>query len=1000
MQPKRILFALLCVVGAMWVSDCLAASPNIVVILTDDQGYGDVSYTGLSSDLSTPNIDTLAAEGIRFNNFYSNSPVCSPTRASVLTGRYPGMVGVPGVIRFRPKNSWGELDPQAITLPKILRDAGYYTGHVGKWHLGTGSPNLPNERGYDHFHGFLAGRMDDYCTHSYFGQDYMRENFEPTEHAGVHATRLFTDWAIEFIEERAAGQQPFFLTLWYNAPHTPIQPPNESDPSGCPIDPDGLENRDTLVKLIEDLDHQIGRFVQALHDANAYSETLLFFVSDNGGQLDVGANNGPYRGGKIEVYEGGIRVPLVAVWPSEISSPQTSDTSGITMDLFPTILEAAGAQFPDEIDGVSLLPIMRQGGNPGLDRALIWEERSSIYRGKVNYALREEDWKLVTKDPKLPLEPGNFELYNVAPHQDPYETTDQCSTSPSICADLQVLLAEYVDREQFVRWRTSVPVSGSPFSVGELIEAEDFDAYLVDDPLVGAEGAGYHDQDSENVLGGDYRPAEGVDIGQSDTASNGFYVGNAEAGEWMAYSVEVGAAGAHLVTVSVAAPGVGGTFHIEFDGADATGPIPVPDTGSWLSWADIESSSFGLETGQHLMRVILDGNRPAGDVVANFDSFTLLSESIPPSGSKLAVTIEAVGAKAPKAAKAIDEHADGTQNLGTAWTNDGNVANAWVTLDLGSEQRVTELKVGPMGNKSLAIYVGNVLADGRVTGSPVATCTTLGEGSPLETCAIPPSYGRYLTVARTDGNWVSFYGLEVWGGSDGTSNQPPELDPIGPKTATAAQMLRFTVSASDPNVDPLHYPSPLPTELPAGASFVDYGDGTGDFIWDPVGPLGQYSVTFTVSDGELDDTETISIDVSDAIGIGQLPVTIEAVGAKAPKAAKAIDENADGSQNLGTAWSNDGNPANAWVILDLGSEQRVTELKVAPLASRSLAIYVDNVLAGGRVTGSPVATCTVPGDGSPLHTCAIPPSYGRYLTVARTGGNWISFYGLEVWGEQ
>jgi arylsulfatase A-like enzyme len=171
------------------------------MILLDDLGYGDLSCCG-APDLSTPNIDALAAQGMRFRSFYANSPVCSPTRASLLTGKYPEMVGVPGVIRTNKDDNWGYLSPRAILLPKLLRQVGYHTGLVGKWHLGLDSPNLPNARGFDHFHGFLGDMMEDYFTHRRWGRNYMRLNETEIDPKG-HATDLFSNWAVDYIKSRS-----------------------------------------------------------------------------------------------------------------------------------------------------------------------------------------------------------------------------------------------------------------------------------------------------------------------------------------------------------------------------------------------------------------------------------------------------------------------------------------------------------------------------------------------------------------------------------------------------------------------------------------------------------------------------------------------------------------------------------------------------------------------------------------------------------------------------
>ena len=197
--------------------------PNILFILADDLGYGDLSCQG-AADLLTPHIDRIAKEGIRFTNFYANSTVCSPSRAALLSGRFPDLVGVPGVIRPWKNSNWGYLHPSAILLPELLKKAGYHTAIIGKWHLGEESPNLPNDRGFDHFHGWLADMMDDYYTHLRRGVNYMRLNHQEVHPEG-HATDIFSDWAIRYITERSKENNPFFLYLSFNAPHNPIQPP-------------------------------------------------------------------------------------------------------------------------------------------------------------------------------------------------------------------------------------------------------------------------------------------------------------------------------------------------------------------------------------------------------------------------------------------------------------------------------------------------------------------------------------------------------------------------------------------------------------------------------------------------------------------------------------------------------------------------------------------------------------------------------------------------------
>jgi len=382
--------------------------PNILMILVDDLGYGDLSSYG-AKDIQTPNIDKLIASGMRFDNFYANCPVCSPTRASLLSGRYPDLVGVPGVIRTHLTNSWGYLSPHTVLLPKLLKPAGYHTAIVGKWHLGLESPNTPNERGFDHFHGFLGDMMDDYYNHRRHGNNYMRLNNKEIDPEG-HATDLFTQWSVDYINSCAKKAQPFFLYLAYNAPHSPIQPPADWIERIKNREKNISDKRAKLVALIEHLDDGIGRVIAALKNSSQNTNTLIIFTSDNGGQLSVGANNGNLRAGKQDMYEGGIREPMCAVWSGKIESGSRSNRVALTMDLYPTICDAAGAYIEHKIDGRSILPTLLGKNQPEEDRFLFWVRREGggRYGGRAYYAARYGDYKLVQNSPFEPLE-----LYNL-----------------------------------------------------------------------------------------------------------------------------------------------------------------------------------------------------------------------------------------------------------------------------------------------------------------------------------------------------------------------------------------------------------------------------------------------------------------------------------------------------------------------------------------------------------------------------------------------------------
>jgi arylsulfatase A-like enzyme len=422
-----------------------ADRPNILLILVDDLGYTNLSSYG-ATDLRTPHIDRLVSRGMRFDNFYANSCVCSPTRAALLTGRYPDLVGVPGVIRTHADQNFGHLRPDAILLPTILARAGYDTALVGKWHLGLSSPNLPNDRGFAHFHGFLGDMMDNYQTHLRHDINYLRRDAKTIEPKG-HATDLFTDWACDYLRTRRGGR-PFFLELSYNAPHTPLEPPDEWLARVQQRDPNLSPQRAKLIALIEHLDDGIGRALKVLDEAGLAKNTLVLFTSDNGGPLLGGHNaNPPYRDGKGSLYEGGLRVPFAAVWPERIAPGSRTDRIALTMDLFPTLCDAADAKFEHTIDGRSFLPTLLGRSQPPDVRDLFFTYREGGKQlGKTKDAVRRGDWKLIHPSPFAPLELYNLKL-------DPAERQNVAAKEPKIVNDLSAALRTHVQRRGSVRWQ-------------------------------------------------------------------------------------------------------------------------------------------------------------------------------------------------------------------------------------------------------------------------------------------------------------------------------------------------------------------------------------------------------------------------------------------------------------------------------------------------------------------------------------------------------------------
>ena len=420
--------------------------PNVLLILADDHGYGDISaHNGPS--IQTPNINRIAEQGTRFTRFYANSSVCSPSRASLMTGRYPDRAGVPGVIRTHPENSWGYFRQDAVTLPSALKQKDYRTALIGKWHLGLEPENHPCKRGFDHFHGFLGDMMDDYYTHRRHDINYMQHGFDSIDPRG-HATDLFTEWSMDFIRAQAQSFEPFFLYLAYNAPHTPIQPPDEWIARVQEREPDISPQRAKYIALVEHMDAGIGRVLDTLEDTNQLSNTLVIYTSDNGGAMNVGAHNGPLRGQKGEMYEGGIRVPTCAMWPGHISEGYVTDQVALLMDLFPTVCEVAGASIPKGIEGRSIWQTLQGEQQDFSERILYWlrREGGQQFLGQCQHAIRRGDTKLLHNSPFEPLE-----LYNLS--NDPLETTDNAQTETALFREMSQLFQAETQKAGSVPWQ-------------------------------------------------------------------------------------------------------------------------------------------------------------------------------------------------------------------------------------------------------------------------------------------------------------------------------------------------------------------------------------------------------------------------------------------------------------------------------------------------------------------------------------------------------------------
>lgn len=365
-----------------------AACPNILLIVGDDMGYADVGFHGCK-DIPTPNLDSLAASGVRFTSGYVSGPYCSPTRCGLMTGRYQQRIGH----EFNPSGAESGMPTTATTLADRLKGAGYATALVGKWHLGSAPQFHPQQRGFEEFYGFLEG------AHDYFKPAGILRGKEPANDS-PYLTDALGDEAIAFIQKHK--ERPWFLYLAFNAVHTPMQANDARLEKFASI---ADKTRRTYAAMMFAMDEAIGRVRNAVADAGLARDTLVMFVSDNGGPVMQGvtvngSQNTPLRGSKRTTLEGGIRVPYVVSWPGRLQ-PAVEHRPVIQLDLHATSLAAAGVDIqPDwNLDGVDLLPLLRGDKSRAVHERLYW-------RFGPQMAIREGDYKLVRYDTTADLAPG------------------------------------------------------------------------------------------------------------------------------------------------------------------------------------------------------------------------------------------------------------------------------------------------------------------------------------------------------------------------------------------------------------------------------------------------------------------------------------------------------------------------------------------------------------------------------------------------------------------
>lgn len=430
MKSWKALVGVLVILCAITGAQAKALKPNFLVFITDDQGFGDMGCYG-ARDIATPHMDKLAAQGARFTQWYANAPVCAPTRASFLTGRYPRHAGVPNLLKLRSAG----LGLNQLTLPQVLKSAGYRTGLVGKWHLGGKEGYRPNQRGFDDFFGFLEGNVD-YFSHLqlYRSKKPLHDlwrNRQRERRDGEYMTDLITRESQAFLEKHRGA--PFFLYVAYNAPHYPLHAPKKYFDRFRHLP----KQRQTYAALLAAVDDSLGELLHTLDQLDLAEDTFVVFMSDNGpfnearnfleeepDKVFLDSSAGPYRGHKGSLFEGGTRIPALMRWPGRIPNNSVVRDKAITMDLFPTIAKLAGVTLPEDyaIDGKDILSLL-QGKAPSPHQTLFWEYRNQS-------AVLEGKWKLILKGKLDFARNAESETILIDLEDDPGETNNLAACYP------------------------------------------------------------------------------------------------------------------------------------------------------------------------------------------------------------------------------------------------------------------------------------------------------------------------------------------------------------------------------------------------------------------------------------------------------------------------------------------------------------------------------------------------------------------------------------------
>jgi arylsulfatase A-like enzyme len=430
-----------------------AAKPNVLIIMTDDQGSVDAGCYG-AKDLVTPGVDALAARGVRFTQFYSAAPVCSPSRAGLLTGRYPWLAGMPNNGPAPPSEKDDQLDTltgnglpaKEITMAKMFRDAGYTTAHIGKWHLGSGAGHKPLDHGFDYSFGFMGGCIDNY-THFFYWDGANRHDLWENNKRVRYPGRYFPDLMVEktraFIDGHKA--KPFFIYFAINMPHYPYQ----GDPKWVEHYQSLPYPRKLYAAFVSTLDERVQQVMEFLDKNDLRENTIVIYQSDNGHSVEErahfgGGSSGPYRGAKFSVFEGGIRLPAIISWPGHLPEGEVRGQIAHGCDWLPTLAELCGVKPPAvELNGRSLVSVIKSATATSPHDVLQW-------RLGNQWAARQGPWKLLhnpnDQADKQKLTASDKEWFLANIDADPGERTNQAPAHPDIVERLRKFAPEGAGR--------------------------------------------------------------------------------------------------------------------------------------------------------------------------------------------------------------------------------------------------------------------------------------------------------------------------------------------------------------------------------------------------------------------------------------------------------------------------------------------------------------------------------------------------------------------------